>query len=215
MSTTPSPAEEVPLGDHPEDFSGPTIEEEPRTMWRWFVRCITTRYADLRGRTRRFAFWSFLTFFALALLIALLICCVETYFAIRSYGATATEWHDPAFLLDMASGTWTFWLIPIVYGLLFIPQLTVSVRRFHDVGISTEVFLILYAIQFFFLVMGLIDTEFAEGKTEAVLNFISELVVVGFNLFVCVVALMPGHKGPNRYGPDPKRPGAQMEIKII
>lgn len=213
MSTNKSeagPAKEF----HDDEYSAPTMEEEPRTVWGWFVRCMTSRYADMRGRARRFAFWSFVAVVAVFLLAAVLICCVETYFAIRSYGPTSAEMSNPGFYLDMAQGTWTFWLIPITYAIFFIPLLTVTVRRFHDVGISTSVFIILYAVHFFFLVMGLIDTDIADVGLKATLNFISELVVLGFLLYVIVVALMPGKKGPNRYGPDPKRPGAQMDIKI-
>lgn len=214
MSNLTDPAEKESK-KHGEEYSAPTMAEEPRSLWGWFVRCITVRYADLSGRARRFAFWSFITFYALFVLLAVLICCTETYFAIQSYGATEMELSNPGFYLDMAQGTWTFWLIPLVMALLFIPMLTVTVRRFHDVGISTGAFLILYAVQFFFLVMGLIDSDIAEGEVEATLNFISELVVLGFSLFVVVVALMPGKVGPNRYGPDPKRSGAQMNIEIV
>ena len=198
-----------------EEYSAPTMQEEPRSLWGWFVRCITTRYADLSGRARRFAFWSFVTFYIAFILLAVLICCVETYFSIKGYGPTEMELSNPGFFLDMAQGTWTFWLIPLVLAIFFIPMVTVTVRRFHDVGVSTGVFLILFAVQFFFLVMGLIDSDIAEGELEATLNFISELVVCGFHLFVVVVALMPGKKGPNRYGPDPKRRGAQMDIEIV
>lgn len=213
MSNSLHPDPEEPAR-HGEEYSGPAIEEEPRTLWGWFVRCITVRYADLNGRARRFAFWSFVAFYIAFLLLAVLICCGETFFAIRGLGPTEAELANPGYYLDVAQGTWTFWLIPLVMALLFIPLLTVTVRRFHDVGISTGVFLILFAVHFFFLVMGLIDSDIAEGEVEATLNFISELVVLGFNLFVVVVALMPGKKGPNKYGPDPKRRGAQMDIKI-
>src|SRR5258708_28721763 len=72
-------------------------------------------------------------------------------------------------------------LIPVYCLAMLVPSLAVLVRRPHDVGVSG-----------WWILMGLVPVV---GAIGAIGNF--------------VLTVLPGNRGPNRYGDDPKgRPRA-------
>ena len=96
---------------------------------------------------------------------------------------------------------WSIVWIPLIWGfVLAIPTFGVTIRRFHDVnlpGISAYAFLAL-------LGLGLIVDYLA----EEIFGFYDGIFILGCCLLIClftilIVALIPGMKGPNRYGPPP------------
>ncbi|MBY9066993.1 DUF805 domain-containing protein [Hyphomonas sp. WL0036] len=68
----------------------------------------------------------------------------------------------------------------LYYLAILIPGIALMVRRLHDVNLSGWIIL---------------------GALVPILN-----ILVGLGLFI--VCLIPGTAGPNKYGPDPKNPGA-------
>ena len=46
---------------------------EDLSEWSYFVRCITTKYADFSGRAHRKEWWSFILFQALILIVPLML----------------------------------------------------------------------------------------------------------------------------------------------
>lgn len=71
---------------------------------------------------------------------------------------------------------------------MFLPQISLQVRRFHDRNISAWWYLALF-----------------------ILNMIP---AVGFiaGLAMLVITLLRGTEGPNKFGPDPLRPEARAEV---
>jgi uncharacterized membrane protein YhaH (DUF805 family) len=84
-------------------------------MFNYFKECMTVKYADFNGRSRRSEFWYFS-----------LICTIITY-AVQfgSLFIFGVEGSTSASLLSMA----------ILIGLI-IPRISVLIRRMHDIGKS-------------------------------------------------------------------------------
>lgn len=70
---------------------------------------------------------------------------------------------------------------------IIIPSLAVQVRRLHDRDMSGWWLLLLYTLTL--------------------------LPIVGFLAFIAilVLAILPGTRGPNRFGPDPKDPHGRLD----
>ncbi len=77
--------------------------------------------------------------------------------------------------------------IVLVALALVIPSLAVQVRRLHDRDMSGWWLLLLYGL--------------------------SVVPIVGFlaSIAIIVLAILPGTRGPNRFGPDPKDPYGRLD----
>lgn len=138
------------------------------------------RYAQFSGRSGRAEFW----WFTLA------------YTAI-GFAIDAIEW--------AMSSEWG--ILGLIFTLaLFIPSLSVTVRRFHDIGMSGWWILVmlipavLFGMQSSFAAL---ESEFsgAEAGAGSFVVAIALLVAGCLALVVCMV--LPGNKGGNKYGSDP------------
>lgn len=82
--------------------------------------------------------------------------------------------------------------VGIIAGLfalaMLLPQLSLTVRRFHDRNISGWWYLALF-----------------------IANLIPYLNVVA-GLAILVITVLRGTEGPNRFGPDPLRPEMRAEV---
>lgn len=88
------------------------------------------------------------------------------------------------------------WVITGIAYVLTVPLITVSVRRFHDLGLSGWWFAALFAFT--------LPTEFSpENITFARLFLVSMAV----QMLICVYK---GTDGPNRFGPDPLKPDVSV-----
>lgn len=92
------------------------------TPWGYFVGCLR-RYVDGYGRARRKEYWFFVLFQAV-ILTGLI--CVSIAFAMSSGSSDAYAIMAGVVMIVTA----------LVYVALFLPGLSVLIRRFHDVGLS-------------------------------------------------------------------------------
>lgn len=122
-----------------------------------------SKYVDFEGRARRSEYW----FFTLFNIIAI--------FALAAVGGVLGA------VLGSRDMIFVFALVPVgLYGLaIFLPGLAVTVRRFHDLGVSGW-FLLL------FFVLNLIP----------IVGFIASIAQL---IWFC----QPGTRGNNKFGPDP------------
>ncbi|MEZ2221620.1 DUF805 domain-containing protein [Rhizobium sp. RCC_161_2] len=133
------------------------------------------KYATFSGRASRSEFWWFQLFY---LLVALAI------------GLTAALTGAVSNLEDGPSSL--FIALAVIGGLfalaVFLPQLAVQVRRFHDRNIS--------------------------GWWYLGLCILSMIPYVGFiaGIAIFVITVLRGTEGPNKFGPDPLRPEARAEV---
>ena len=153
---------------------------------KWFLKCIRN-YVNFSGRARRTEFWYFILFSCLLLIVAMAldVVCFNT-----PYGV--------------------FYLLVALF--LFLPQLAVSARRLHDTGRTSKWLLWNYLALLAWAVAALVLSglsAFAGGRDASawflivlcggcVLFFVWEIV---FLVWFC----LPGTRGENKYGPDPKQ----------
>jgi uncharacterized membrane protein YhaH (DUF805 family)/cold shock CspA family protein len=111
-------------GSAPAQFGRDAVAAEPENtgMWSYFVRTLTSNYANFRGRARRKEYWSYVLLYMILLIVVVVI------------GVS----------LDNSAGNLVGQQIPtatIVAGVLFllatlIPGIALTVRRQHDIGLS-------------------------------------------------------------------------------
>jgi len=164
------------------------------------------RYADFKGRASRGEYWLFsiLQCFWYALLTGLLVVAADQ-------GETTRA--APGMLVALG-------LIGLSVVGLIVPNYSVLVRRLHDTG-RGAVWLLLLApgIASTFLTLVTLGTAIASvgagasrevfvGTMLAGLGTAGLLGLVGMlgQLVMCVLILLPGTRGENRFGPDPRDP---------
>ena len=146
------------------------------------------KYCNFRGRASRSEFWQF-SLWLFIFWVSLFVASVPLMFL------TGTLFASLFFL----------------YFLLFIlPTLGAAVRRAHDVGLSSWIFLWLYAavvivkhIRTFLLTSRLEDGLLSPMSVSLVLYVGLQYVIWALWIGFIVVLCWPGAKGPNKYGPAP------------
>ncbi len=136
------------------------------------------RYADFRGRSRRMEFWGFalLNFLVLTLITIVVVATGGAYSAFSNPGSAGFE-AMAAVLFGGAGLLYVVWFLATI-----VPNLAVTVRRFHDRDMSGWWYLGVFVL--------------------------SMIPLIGFLVSIAFLVLMflPGTPGANRFGPDPKDP---------
>jgi uncharacterized membrane protein YhaH (DUF805 family) len=134
----------------------------------WYLM-VWKKYAEFDGRSRRNEFWMFVLFNLLAILV------------LGALGGAG---------MAMSEDYGGFLFIPLgIYVLAaLIPNLAVSVRRFHDIGKSGWLLLLL-------IVLGMIP-----------------FVGIVASIIEIVLFCQEGNPGINQYGPNPKFPEQAVGI---
>ena len=104
-----NPTPDAPINDN-------TNNSEDKSMWDYFVLCLTEKYFCFKGRARRKEYWSFVLF---NILINIVLNFISTF--LTTTGGNATGILILSFLVSIA---------------LFIPSYAVLFRRLHDVNFS-------------------------------------------------------------------------------
>jgi len=152
----------------------------------WYLK-VLKEFSNFNGRARRKEYWMFVLFNAI---IGFVISIIDNLFGL-SYGA-----------LD-SNG-----IIGSVYQLfIFIPTVAVMTRRLHDVNKSGWILLIFYStiiiiVGFAFFLAG--NTAFGSPTSLGMPFIILLVVMIGIGIYIFVMSVIEGDKGPNKYGPDPK-----------
>ena len=142
---------------------------------KWYIKCIR-QYADFKGRARREEYWMFTLF---NFLIAMVLLLIPLFLVGFSTVSTAL---DGGYSDNSDGNTFILaWVPVILYGLfILLPNLAVSVRRFHDTGKS--------------------------GWLYFVLCVAGQIPYIGFiaNIYSIVVCCTDSQYGENKWGPNPK-----------
>lgn len=109
------------------DYTG-----EDLSLWAYFVRAITQRYAEGNGRARRKEYWGFTLFAYLLSMIPVIGGLV-----IAAIVDPSMESSEAAIPLGIGFGVFGLMML-----FMIIPSITVSVRRLHDVGMSGWLYLL-------------------------------------------------------------------------
>lgn len=177
-------------------------QERHLTFWRYFWIALTERYALFGGRARRMEYWSYYLIILLFYLVLLLLqglssdpieilTALLTPFGVDGIlsGAGDRPYFDAPVLV---------WVIRIISLLLLVPTMAVSCRRYHDVGLPAWFFWTLRGLALLLALPMMLSlcTEIIAG-----IGLLLTAILTGIDL---VILLLPGSRGTNRYGPDPR-----------
>lgn len=164
-------------------------------LFAYFVRAITSHYFRFAGRARRKEFWGFVLFAGIFSLIPLAIFFagvadsdIEALISLLEAGVM-----DPGQLAQHVSpiAAWGIAATGVYSLLLLFPSMAVTVRRFHDRGISGWVYVAMLIVS---VVTG--NPSFKNGA----IAFIPHLI----SLAVFIITVLNSKPGPNKWGPNPK-----------
>ena len=156
----------------------------------WYIEVIR-KYAIFSGRARRQEFWMFTLF---SFIISVLLSIVDN-------------------VLDLKINNNNSGILNSIYSLfVFMPSLSVSVRRLHDIGKSGTYLLLLIfapiAIAFMWIFM------FASIISASIsIIFLIIFILLYFTWYIYIFA-KDSVFGPNEYGNNPKGLGNNEEIDI-
>jgi uncharacterized membrane protein YhaH (DUF805 family) len=146
----------------------------------WFLYALK-KYAVFNGRARRKEFWYFV-------LISFGIS--EIFELIDSYFVLSVEYNDN--FLGPLSAAFNI--------MIYIPSLSVTVRRLHDIGLSGYLVFAMIFLDAFDLILTFVNPESSLWQFSDKYEFIPGLLVIGL-IFLLMKNSIPGN---NEYGPNPK-----------
>ncbi len=154
------------------------------------------RYAEFSGRSRRKEYWLFglgvlLLYSALTILMLVLL-GGAIFSVIQGNGSPSTG----AVFGQGFAGIAVAMVIGVLWLVLLVPSIAVGVRRLHDIDRTGWWLMLGYGPY----ILGAV-VESAGSETLAA--FLSVGSMIGF-LATLVFAVLPGTRGPNRFGSDPK-----------
>lgn len=160
------------------------------------------RYADFRGRSRRKEYWLFILFVTLFYFVV-----VTAAMTLGLFGSQAGVQPNPVAFISsmgvMAIVLVLFWLLTL------IPSIAVSVRRLHDTGRSGW-WLLAYVVPYVLSTVLSIAAATSNSSGLAVAGMILSLAGFVAAIVLLVFMVLPGTRGMNRYGADPKDPAGDL-----
>ncbi len=159
----------------------------------WYKKVVFENYANFNGRARRSEYW----YFTLAsTIISIILSVLDSSIGLK--------------IGSSDSG-----ILSSIYSLvIFVPSIAVSFRRLHDVGKSGWLLIIAYAV-IIVAAAGLVLTSMPEFAGDSLPEFgavfiIAILIILGLAIWMLVLFFTEGDSGPNKYGPDPKAFGEEI-----
>lgn len=145
-----APGAAPPAYEAPQNVGTPDL-----SLWNYFIYCCTTGYTNFRDRARRKEYWSFVLFYVLSIIAAVAVG--------MTIDAAIGNFDDEAFIVTGILGglSMLFFLVPTI---------AVTVRRFHDVGLSGWLYLLFFLLSFIYIggiiifVISLIGSQKHDNK---------------------------------------------------
>jgi len=137
-------------------FGRDAIAAEPEStgLWSYFIRGLTTNYANFRGRARRKEYWGYVLFL---LIFAAIVIGVAVALDVNSGNL---EVSDELPVITISA-------IGLLILATLIPSIAITVRRQHDIGISGWFYLLIfvpYVGNMIIFVFTLIPSQRHENK---------------------------------------------------
>jgi uncharacterized membrane protein YhaH (DUF805 family) len=162
-------------------------------FFRTLIVCFLKKYCSFKGRASRSEFWYFILWLAI---FRFVIACFECTFFLLFFSASGGDITNVEQRQALIVFQIVLHICLRVY--VFCPVVGVSIRRFHDVGLSGKIVVPL-ALAFYglhpFLYCGMIPKAY----------YIIVAPILALPLIVFAVAVRPGTRGPNKYGPAPRK----------
>ena len=160
---------------------------------KWWLTCIR-KYVTFEGRARRKEYWMFTLFIVVFVVVTMLL-------DILLFGATPDNPTSPRYLTTL-------------YGLfVFLPTLTVVVRRLHDIGRSGWWLAGYYGVAFVCTILMMIGSVLMLGGKGSgmALTGVGFAVLMITAVWMIVWMCFDSQAGENKYGPNPKQIAAPVE----
>ncbi len=187
----------------PASYDG-IAREVPDGFWEAVKTCF--RRGGVKGRASRSEFWRWILFVFLTVVLPI---SGGVFFNSTLVWRMGFVPKTAAVLLVAGA---VVILAGIVWGIVCAgPTFTVTVRRFHDVGLPG------FPPYLFLIDLALLAVAIAFGSVVDPISVVVPIIFLVFLaallLFVFVVSLLPGTKGENKYGPPPINRAAVAEDK--
>jgi uncharacterized membrane protein YhaH (DUF805 family) len=177
-------------------------------MRNWYLKVLKP-YANFKGRASRKEFWTFALFNTIIGFIGLVFIIGFSISGMHIYGAglAGGHGHSPDWVLPVF---WSSVIGTILFTLYFlytlIPGLAVLVRRFHDIGKSGWMALLLFIL----LISNPLPTVLLLYKSDGEINWmLAMLAMVAIPMLIgkiWLLVLLATDSDPqkNQYGENPK-----------
>lgn len=150
------------------------LPTDTTSLWQHFVNGITIKVFDFRGRANRKEYWSIFLFFFIISFFLGFVGGVLDAFHIGASNNAAIVIH----YLSMAT---------------ILPNISLIVRRFHDIGISGRFFGWYFAVVY---ALGDLVLFFPEERVLTIFSLCLTAINFGFTI---VIGLIPGSLSENKY----------------
>lgn len=190
-------------------------------LWQNFVLALRKSFT-IKGRAPRIEYWSFVLFSTIIVQVFLTVLQIvavgmlpeDTLTALDNPGAGDMPDELPTGALIM------LFVLGLVYFVLnlavMVPQITVTIRRLHDVGRSGMWLLgyfVLLGVWILCVLVMVAALPFL-SQTEAtpydsvlpIMAVVTTLIFFAYSLYLFVLTVLDSKRGPNKYGPSPKYP---------
>ncbi len=174
------------------------------------------KYAQFSGRSRRKEFWMYILF---VIIVTIVLSVLDAMLGLGGSAQTSSTTFEPGTTGFGRSAGVTGGVLAGIFSLAtIIPSLAVQVRRLHDTNRSgwwILMPLVPYLAGAVLLLGGALNGIGSGGMTAAsggalavggILMLIGGICAIALLVFMC----LDGTRGPNRYGPDPKNPEANL-----
>ncbi|MES2289866.1 MAG: DUF805 domain-containing protein [Pseudomonadota bacterium] len=175
------------------------------------------KYAQFSGRSRRKEFWMWVLF---VILVMIALSIVDAMLGLGGSARTSSATMEPGVTGFGGAAGVTGGVLTTIFSLaILIPNLAVQVRRLHDTDRSGWWVLlpvVPYVIGIVLMLGGAAGGLAAGGVTAAAggalaVGGVMMLIGAICGLVVLVFMCLDGTRGPNRFGPDPKNPEANLD----
>lgn len=148
------------------------------------------------------------------------------YFIFSGRAIRSEYWYWYLFSIILNAFSFNPYMELFISTLLFIPTISVQVRRFHDININGRIIGYLIFILSFVLLLSLFDkadlVSFKFANLHWVVEFdekifsgvVGKIFIVGSSLAIILMLIlncMEGTRGPNRFGDDPNAVSVQAD----
>ncbi|WBU60942.1 DUF805 domain-containing protein [Paracoccus albus] len=157
----------------------------PSMTMREAVKSVFGKYWRFSGRAQRAEYWWFVAF-----LLVVLICLSALFYVMQFNSQPAPQ--DP------------FLPFVIFFCSSFVPGLTVTVRRLHDVGESGWWLIFpLLPLAGLIVIGRAADTGIAASRAQVFIFLFLCLIAIVSTIFIAIGLLKKSQPGTNRFGPSP------------
>ncbi|CAM3153002.1 DUF805 domain-containing protein [Staphylococcus argensis] len=184
----------------------------PSTTFGEAFKSYWKNYFNFKGRARRSEFWWMVLgnfFMVIPFLAFYLIVIVLTILSIMALITTLN--FIPLLIIGLIFHATKYVCLGYVV-LTFIPNLSLLIRRFHDIGRSSICPLVLYVTYFIISYIVIFDPlNYFEKANFEILKHVLILMTIAIVIFLIAFISLDSKKGCNKYGDSPKYPSSQYE----